>query len=711
MCYVTRRRSTDTSRTGDECSQYDCWYRPRMLLRVYTVIVATITVAITESHLRVSSDVVRQQCRGGDSGRKEDYTTISADSGQWWARLLSRRTFHTDWRYTSSLPTRTRLRRVARQPPSREHHHVLDLYTRTNISPVRPLPDSRMWESCRMGFPGDLPFPPDLSFRRCSILTSITLVGCQDLDVKSRPNLFTRVHAVGQHVGLHVRDSTPTGTNFPSTAKSSETEQVARASRTGEGIGRGLRARLHGDNITIATANRSALLPCTPLWPGKRISITQMLGSYCEELAVAQLSYLIERSPPTKANRVRIPAGVTMYVGNVADGVTGRRVFSGISRYPHPCIPAMPFPPRFTLIGSQALKSHILPILPHSSANILLPPKANQVSVRDPVTGIVLDDAVDRRVFSGIFHFPQHFHSGAASSSPQSPSSALEPSLALKSQTARYNGFRVGRPTWLQPGSVMCQADTESKGEFPLKVYCDGLPLQISARFLDYSLSDLHTALRCREQEARKAMKSSEHRLDCSPPTKANWVQSPAGQLFHVGLVPDDATSRQGFLGDPQFPPPLHFGAASHSPQSPTSARKTSIFKSRPNPFTYRPTLEAFRQAKRLVTHCPVVHLTRQQTELEATDKSRRVPAASRRNLQRISREGGGPGNGKGDLLFGSVRSVRWMTAVPSSEVAVSYLWPPTPHTILHCREGTVTPKRLTNDGSFCFSACSAHSN
>ncbi|KAJ8865928.1 hypothetical protein PR048_033451 [Dryococelus australis] len=40
------------------------------------------------------------------------------------------------------------------------------------------------------GFLGDLPFPPALSFRRCSILNSITPIGSQDLDVKSRPNLF-----------------------------------------------------------------------------------------------------------------------------------------------------------------------------------------------------------------------------------------------------------------------------------------------------------------------------------------------------------------------------------------------------------------------------------------------------------------------------------------------------------------------------------------
>ncbi|KAJ8870568.1 hypothetical protein PR048_029591 [Dryococelus australis] len=42
------------------------------------------------------------------------------------------------------------------------------------------------------GFLGDLRFPPAPSFRRHSICTSITLIGSQDLAVKSSPNLFTQ---------------------------------------------------------------------------------------------------------------------------------------------------------------------------------------------------------------------------------------------------------------------------------------------------------------------------------------------------------------------------------------------------------------------------------------------------------------------------------------------------------------------------------------
>ncbi|KAJ8876250.1 hypothetical protein PR048_024160 [Dryococelus australis] len=53
------------------------------------------------------------------------------------------------------------------------------------------LPDSRMWESCRTmplvgGFSRGYPVSPTLSFLSCSILTPNTLIGSQDLAVKSR---------------------------------------------------------------------------------------------------------------------------------------------------------------------------------------------------------------------------------------------------------------------------------------------------------------------------------------------------------------------------------------------------------------------------------------------------------------------------------------------------------------------------------------------
>ncbi|KAJ8868909.1 hypothetical protein PR048_030450 [Dryococelus australis] len=54
---------------------------------------------------------------------------------------------------------------------------------------------------CRrlVGFFGELPFPPTLSFQHCSILT---LIGSQDLNVKSHPNPFT--HSLTTHMQNYV---------------------------------------------------------------------------------------------------------------------------------------------------------------------------------------------------------------------------------------------------------------------------------------------------------------------------------------------------------------------------------------------------------------------------------------------------------------------------------------------------------------------------
>ncbi|KAJ8875041.1 hypothetical protein PR048_022931 [Dryococelus australis] len=47
----------------------------------------------------------------------------------------------------------------------------------------------------------------------------------------------------------------------------------------------------------------------------------------------------------------------------------------------------------------------------------------------------------------------------------------------------------------------------------------------------------------------------------------------------HVGIMPDDAAGRRGFLGDLQFPPRFHYGVAPYLPQSPSSALKTSLLR------------------------------------------------------------------------------------------------------------------------------------
>ncbi|KAJ8883483.1 hypothetical protein PR048_015327 [Dryococelus australis] len=84
--------------------------------------------------------------------------------------------------------------RLARSPPTKANR----------VQSSAGSPDFRKWESCRTiplvgGFSRGSPVSPAPPFRRRSILTPITLIGAQDLAVKSRPNLFTSHFVINQH--------------------------------------------------------------------------------------------------------------------------------------------------------------------------------------------------------------------------------------------------------------------------------------------------------------------------------------------------------------------------------------------------------------------------------------------------------------------------------------------------------------------------------
>ncbi|KAJ8886209.1 hypothetical protein PR048_012418 [Dryococelus australis] len=66
-------------------------------------------------------------------------------------------------------------------------------------------------------------------------------------------------------------------------------------------------------------------------------------------------------------------------------------------------------------------------------------------------------------------------------------------------------------------------------------------------------------------------------RLACSPPTKAN--QPGHSRIFARGNLAGRCHWSAGFLGNLPFPPPLHSGARSYSPQSTASAFKASLLR------------------------------------------------------------------------------------------------------------------------------------
>ncbi|KAJ8887789.1 hypothetical protein PR048_014007 [Dryococelus australis] len=80
----------------------------------------------------------------------------------------------------------TRILTTRRLPPRRSGFQ-------SPAGPLRIFACGNRAGRCRWsgGFSRGSPVPPAISFRRCVILTSFTCIGSQDLDVTSRPNIFT----------------------------------------------------------------------------------------------------------------------------------------------------------------------------------------------------------------------------------------------------------------------------------------------------------------------------------------------------------------------------------------------------------------------------------------------------------------------------------------------------------------------------------------
>ncbi|KAJ8888079.1 hypothetical protein PR048_007566 [Dryococelus australis] len=80
----------------------------------------------------------------------------------------------------------------------------------------------------------------------------------------------------------------------------------------------------------------------------RHVSSCRYATDLSDSLTLSKLAEILQRnhwlgwldySPSTNTNRVRFPAG--SHVGIVPDDAAGRRVFSGVSRFPRPCDPAL----------------------------------------------------------------------------------------------------------------------------------------------------------------------------------------------------------------------------------------------------------------------------------------------------------------------------------------------------------------------------------
>ncbi|KAJ8867993.1 hypothetical protein PR048_031802 [Dryococelus australis] len=102
-------------------------------------------------------------------------------------------------------------RRLPRLPPRHDTRNCTSIRLKLYVTvPMFVMAAHDKWESCRTmplvgGFSRGSPVSPAPSFRRCSIFTSITIIGSEDPAVKSRPNLFTPslLHKAEEYITCH----------------------------------------------------------------------------------------------------------------------------------------------------------------------------------------------------------------------------------------------------------------------------------------------------------------------------------------------------------------------------------------------------------------------------------------------------------------------------------------------------------------------------
>ncbi|KAJ8892059.1 hypothetical protein PR048_004633 [Dryococelus australis] len=308
------------------------------------------------------------------------------------------------------LQTTTVAERLARSPPTKANRAH---------SPAGSL-GFRKWESCRTmplvsGFSRGSPVSSTLSFRRHSIFTPITLIVSEDHDVKCRPNspesrkLHERDSTTYSGIMLGVRssslalagpDSHPIATRLALTSVDHRRLTLWPTAVLATTLL--VHANLHR-NPQLPLALPSSLGGVTDVFAEGVAATSRHINNpeyqHCTVFTVedvqARMSHnkcdryhLWQACLSPEAIQVRFPAGVQpdastyrlfttaplsprctgfnprpgdygfSQVGIAPDDTTGRRVFSGISRFPHPIIPALPHTHRVRWRSGNSLDSH-----------------------------------------------------------------------------------------------------------------------------------------------------------------------------------------------------------------------------------------------------------------------------------------------------------------------------------------------------------------
>ncbi|KAJ8877790.1 hypothetical protein PR048_022246 [Dryococelus australis] len=214
-------------------------------------------------------------------------------------------------------------------------------------------PDFRKWESCRtMPLVGEFsrgsPVSPTPSFRSRSVLNSTTLIGSQDLAVKSRPNLF--IHSLSR-LARHCSicwpvNGTHQGMPFITLSKKNSSDVPTRRLIMDRGVQKYLQTLNKNPTKVIVNFSINTIIYQSGATVAKRLA----------------------RSPPTKANMVQSPAG-----GNRAGRCCWSAGFLGALPFPHLFILAPLHIYHDNLIGSQdlAVQSHSN-LFTHSSTKAVI---------------------------------------------------------------------------------------------------------------------------------------------------------------------------------------------------------------------------------------------------------------------------------------------------------------------------------------------------
>ncbi|KAJ8869121.1 hypothetical protein PR048_030689 [Dryococelus australis] len=375
------------------------------------------------------------------------------------------------------------------------------------------------------------PISPTLSFRRCSILTSITLIGSQDLDVKGRPNIINFCVDLKVQHALIVR---------------SQRDRVDRS--------RWLRT-LSAADFVIISLNSTEIFWVLPqcyevrrllrhLRPNIRYS-----GSFEDVYCGAMF-----RLPFSESLSLQSPVGlhsILWFPGSIVEVWIGHGIvpllvcwysYSLLTWAAKAGMPGRETGLIFPVDLSSTLETVYAPR--DMPAIGFCPTKRFSLAI-DPRVGIVIEvvNSVCWRICRDV-----------------PPSSGKIGRLSERVQ--------VGMVSYSGKSRVVMdynQTDTCVMSE------------KLSERSGGSGLVSYEEAFKTVKQETEKSGQMSKKTLigdaPYTLPPLFKLLTSQQGELgsipgfSHAGFVPDDATGRQGFLGISHFPPPLHSSAAPYSPR------------------------------------------------------------------------------------------------------------------------------------------------